>query len=522
MLKQNTMKTNSIFNLGACIAAAMAALTGCYQTPEIDSQPEQAPKIVVDAKSEYTVASASADPVTFSISSNRPWYIDNDSEEWCSVTPGASATSSLTSDITVTFEDNTSDEPRTATLTVTAEEVEKPVLVKITQNAKSSLEVTSPSGMIDGNGGSVTFTVTSDLPWTVTSPQTWITFSPSSGEGSKEPVTVTASAGEGTSMRTATVRIETAEDFRSISIIQDGPVTLDFTETDETARTFAYAGETKTFHIDASMLWKVSCNDPSVTITPISGTTSGDITVTLPYSKYINDKTYTLTLESDDESIEMEPKTLAIIQKSFALPVNTPDLDGFTLTAHGGTAYVKSQDYWKHGTFIWTFSDVNLSSGYFDINNWGSGGIVLMVRFGGKTENNLVGTKGTVTLSDGKVVYWPIDTGWSSGWEQDYSYTTDIDLNALKTLKLEIKPATRSGYSQNNVVSRKLWINDVLVYEQSLEHHPDDNPAHAIPWCGGDIWQAGSDHPGLQYQFGIGGAGNGSITIDSFEYIPFE
>ena len=480
MLKQNTMKTNSIFNLGACIAAAMAALTGCYQTPEIDSQPEQAPKIVVDAKSEYTVASASADPVTFSISSNRPWYIDNDSEEWCSVTPGASATSSLTSDITVTFEDNTSDEPRTATLTVTAEEVEEPVLVKITQNAKSNLEVTSPSGMIDGNGGSVTFTVTSDLPWTVTSPQTWITFSPSSGEGSKEPVTVTASAGEGTSMRTATVRIETAEDFRSISIIQDGPVTLDFTETDETARTFAYAGETKTFHIDASMLWKVSCNDPSVTITPISGTTSGDITVTLPYSKYINDKTYTLTLESDDESIEMEPKTLTIIQKSFALPVNTPDLDGFTL------------------------------------------GIVLMVRFGGKTENNLVGTKGTVTLSDGKVVYWSIDTGWSNGWEQDYSYTTDIDLNALKTLKLEIKPATRSGYSQNNVVSRKLWINDVLVYEQSLEHHPDDNPAHAIPWCGGDIWQAGSDHPGLQYQFGIGGAGNGSITIDSFEYIPFE
>ncbi len=501
------MKTDSIFNLGACVAAAMSLFSGCYETPEIDSQPEQDPKIVVDAKSEYKVASASADPVIFSISSNTPWQIANDAEDWCTVTPGASATSSLTADITVTVEDNLESEPRTATLTITADDVEEPVLVKITQNAKSNLTVTSPSGMIDGNGGSVTFTVTSDLDWTITSPQTWISFSPASGTGSKEPVTVTASASEGTSMRTATVRIETAEDFRTISIVQDGPVTLAFADADEAARTFGYAGETKKFHIDASMLWKVSCSDPDVTITPNSGTTSGDIEVTLPYSKYINDKTYTITLESDDETIEMEPKTLTIIQKSFALPVNTPDLDGFTLTANA---------------FIWTFSDVNLSSGYFDINNWGSGGIVLMIRFGGKTENNLVGTKGTVTLSDGKVVYWSIDTGWSNGWEQDYPYTTDIDLNALKTLKLEIKPATRSGYSQNNVVSRKLWINDVLVYEQSLEHHPDDNPAHAIPWCGGDIWQAGSNHPGLQYQFGIGGAGNGSITIDSFEYKPIE
>ena len=155
------MKTDSIFNLGACVAAAMSLFSGCYETPEIDSQPEQDPKIVVDAKSEYKVASASADPVIFSISSNTPWHIECDAEDWCTVTPGASATSSLTEDITVTVEDNTVVQPRTATLTVMAEGVEEPVLVKITQNAMSQLNVSAVSGTIPQNGGEVTFTVLS-------------------------------------------------------------------------------------------------------------------------------------------------------------------------------------------------------------------------------------------------------------------------------------------------------------------------------------------------------------------------
>ena len=89
------MKNNPILKPAVC-AAGILLLSGCYQTPEIDSQPDQAPKITVDAKSEYIVASKSADPVTFSISSNTPWQIESDSEAWCTVSPGASATSSRT------------------------------------------------------------------------------------------------------------------------------------------------------------------------------------------------------------------------------------------------------------------------------------------------------------------------------------------------------------------------------------------------------------------------------------------
>ena len=401
--------------------------------------------------------------------------------------------------------------------------------MKITQNALSKLEVSVASGNIPQNGGNVTFTVLSDRNWSISSVPTWLKLSADSGTGSDRTETITASATETTSMRSATLRVENAEgDFRTVIITQEGPVTLKFSDYDQTARTFVYAGETKKFHIDASMLWKVSCSDPDVTIFPSQGTTSGDIEVTLPYSKYINDKTYTLTLRSDDPDIQMTPATMIITQDSFADPVGSPDLSGFTLTADNGTAYVKSKDYWKYGTFEWTFSNVNLTSGYFDINNWGADNVVLMIRFGGSSANgtndNLFSAKinsdSQCLIINGKKVFWSVDNGWESGWNQDFQYTTDIALGELKTFKLEIKPQTWSGFTQNNVVSRKIWINDVLVFEFSKDVCPD--PERNGKWCGGDIWQSGSTHPGLQYQFGIGGTGNGSMTIDSFKYTPYE
>ena len=276
------MKNNPILKPAVC-AAGILLLSGCYQTREIDSQPDQAPKITVDAKSEYIVASKSADPVTFSISSNTPWQIESDSEAWCTVSPGASATSSLVADITVTLDDNTDENPRTATLSVIAEGVEDPVPVKITQNGKSNLEISSPSGEIPEDGGNVTFTVTSNKAWTISCPQTWISFSPDRGDGSDTPVTVTASAGPGSDRRTATVRVETEDDFRTMNIIQEGGIRLAFGETEDTQ--FSYSGETKTFAVDATMMWKISADDPDVTFNTASGSGPGEFSVTLPYSK---------------------------------------------------------------------------------------------------------------------------------------------------------------------------------------------------------------------------------------------
>ena len=319
-----------------------------------------------------------------------------------------------------------------------------------------------------------------------------------------------------------------ARDIREVTVTADNFVSDEFGFEPSEDLEFSYKGDTKTYTVNApsGTAWTLAADSEDVTLGSVSGTGTESVTVTLPYSKYINDKTYTLTLKSDDPDIPMDEQTLTITQDSFADPVNTPDLSGFTLSADNGTAYVKSKDYWKYGTFEWTFSDVDLTSGYFDINNWGSDGITMMIRFGGDASVNMVGLKGFLTIN-GVNVYWGVDTAWSNGWDIDFKNLpcNDVSLSELRSLKLEITPDTRSGYQQNNILSRKMWINDELVFEFSKTNYPETEtarPGDPAAWCGGDIWQSGSTHPGLQYQFGIGGTGLGSLTIESFEYIPYE
>ena len=75
----------------------------------------------------------------------------------------------------------------------------------------------------------------------------------------------------------------------------------------------------------------------------------------------------------------------------------------------------------------------------------------------------------------------------------------------MKTLRLRIEPTERSGKEQNKAVSRKVWINDQLVLDNSTNV--------------GDVWQEGSTQAGFNYLFGSE-AGTGTMTIESFEYKP--
>ena len=315
-----------------------------------------------------------------------------------------------------------------------------------------------------------------------------------------------------------------AHDIKEVTVDANDFVSGEFGfEPSEDLR-FGYQGTTKTYTVNApaGTAWTLEADSDDVVLGATEGTGTRSVKVTLPYSKYINDKTYTLTLSADGQA----SKTLTITQDPFADPVGYPDLSGFTLTAKYGAAYVKSKDYWKYGTFEWTFSNVNLTSGYFVINNWGADGITMTIRFGGDAAVNTVYLKGYLTIN-GVNVYWGVDRGSSNGGDGDFKNLpcNNVSLGELHSMKLEITPDTRSGYQQNNILNRKLWINDEVVFEFSKTNYPETEsarPGDPVDWCGGDIWQSGSTHPGLQYQFGIGGAGKGSITIDSFEYTPYE
>lgn len=148
------------------IALGMFAFAGC-QEYEIDSQPDAAANIQVDALEWYDMAAESAASVVFNISANTPWQIINDDNaQWCTVTPTMSATSGLVSEITINAEDNLSYSPRTASFTIVApalEDFTRTILV--TQASKAEFTVSEVTTTVDAAGGEVVFYITSNKAW---------------------------------------------------------------------------------------------------------------------------------------------------------------------------------------------------------------------------------------------------------------------------------------------------------------------------------------------------------------------
>ena len=138
------------------IMIAAGLLSAC-QEYHIDSQADLPPTVRTDALNEDSVLAASPSRIVFNISANTPWTIETDSQ-WCIPTPAMSASSSLVSEIIINTEDNQSTEPRTATLTVSAEELG---VVKTISIAQAGMTEPEPQVIDDpdtpDNGLDVTF-----------------------------------------------------------------------------------------------------------------------------------------------------------------------------------------------------------------------------------------------------------------------------------------------------------------------------------------------------------------------------
>lgn len=506
------MKNPTFMQSFRILAAAVATLgLAACQENTIDSQGEALPKIVTDARTVYVANPTSPDNILFNISSNTPWRITVDCGEgyderpWCTVSPSLSAVSSLVEEIAVEMKDNPTYEQRVATLTIVAEEIAETTVITIKQLGQGNLSLSelTPAGDISKDGGSAAFTVVSNLDWTAQSDQTWLTLDKESGTASVDPVavTITATAGSGL-RRTAVITVKTELETRTIEVAQEG-MRLDFRalENPETDLLFGYAGATKTYYVDANVEWTATSENAYAKVEKVD---DESFTVTLPYARSFADQTTQIVLKPVEEDSPLEAKTLSVVQET-AVTLESGSLDGNTLTAVGdGNARVKTKGEYKYGEFIWTFSEIRLESGYFSINNW-AGSVYLMLRFG--NGNHQLGTGGEVTVN-GQPVHFGFDNGWDGRWNDTKQFeegTYPEDIAEMKTLRLRIEPTERSGTQQNKTLSRKVWINDQLVLDNSTNV--------------GDVWQEGSTQAGFNYLFGIE-AGTGTMTIESFEYKP--
>ena len=148
---------------------------------------------------------------SFAITSNCTWTVTS-SQPWLTVSPSSG---SLSSSVTVTATANSSYS-RTATVTVTyGNGLTK--TVNITQLAGNNTLSTNITTLNFGNApGSSPVTVTSNTSWIVTTSQTWITTSPTSGTGNGT-VTITVS-NMPNGNRSGYVFLKTADGSNSVTI----------------------------------------------------------------------------------------------------------------------------------------------------------------------------------------------------------------------------------------------------------------------------------------------------------------
>lgn len=197
------------------------------QEYEIESQPEAPLNIQIDALDSYTALATSPSNVVFNISSNTPWNITCD-QQWCKVTPSMSASSSLVSEVVVSMENNTSSQSRTATLTVTAENLSTSKVITINQVSKEKLVVVPYDGLVASEGETISFTLVSNKPWEIIPSTGFLgNIDKKNGEGSEdgkeEVVSITVPANPG-AKRSGEITVKTEFEEYTFAINQNGVI----------------------------------------------------------------------------------------------------------------------------------------------------------------------------------------------------------------------------------------------------------------------------------------------------------
>jgi hypothetical protein len=141
-----------------------------------------------------SVSSASGN-TSFSVGSNAEWSVEDDAS-WLT----ASKTNGST--INITYDANTSASSRTANIRASGEEGVEETVTVIQAGAAATIDISPNSRSVSSASGSTSFSVSSNMEWSVEDNATWLTVTKTDGV----TISVTYDANTSTSSRTANIR----------------------------------------------------------------------------------------------------------------------------------------------------------------------------------------------------------------------------------------------------------------------------------------------------------------------------
>ena len=251
---------------------------------------------------------AAGESKTVTVTSNTSWTATS-SASWLTVSP---ASGSNNGTITAVAAANTSTSQRTATITVSGSGITR--TVSVTQDGATSYTLTvSPSSLsYVAAGESKTVTVTSNTSWTATSSASWLTVSPASGSNNGT-ITAVAAANTSTSQRTATITVSGSGVTRTVSVTQDGAISVPTYTITAIANNNAFGtvsgggtyqeGETVTLTAVPNSGYVFTSWNNGSTANPLIFTATENVTYIATFENENNVTMYTITVESSNNQM---------------------------------------------------------------------------------------------------------------------------------------------------------------------------------------------------------------------------
>jgi hypothetical protein len=259
---------------------------------------------------------------TFTITSNTAWSMSVDAG-WVTLSP-TSGNGDGTITITVT-EANPTSKSRYATITFTYGDAQTQTRSVGQAAGDPTLSVTPTEVLAEKTGGSYPVAVTSNTTWTVSRNASWVTVSPTSGNGNGT-VNVTAAENTTTIIRSATVTVSSGTLTQRVHVEQ-GAVdpTLSVTPTEIAAA--IYSDSNYQIEVTSNSTWTATVNSDATwcTLTKTSGSGNGAATVNVVANPVDASRAATVTFTSGTLT-----RTVSVTQA--AAPLSSAcDIVGFTV-----------------------------------------------------------------------------------------------------------------------------------------------------------------------------------------------
>ena len=287
----------------------------------------------INASTESLVFNNTASSVNVTINAEASWT-SSSSASWIDISPASGE--SGTSTMKVSVSPNTSTSERTGYVNLSiggSQRIQIPV-----RQRGIYIETEESELSFNAAGGSQNFSVLSNTNWTVSSAPSWITVSPSQGEGDGS-VKVTASDNPYTANRSGVIHLtQTGLSIDvAVSVSQAGKTF----NVNTTVLNFEDKQSMQTINIQTDGTWTASASESWITISPTSDSGNSTLSVTVPENTSDNERSGQIVVVMADKSA-----TINVIQKGKYFTVSNNLL---TYTSKGGVidVSISTNDSWS-------------------------------------------------------------------------------------------------------------------------------------------------------------------------------